>query len=245
MNDKKRTAVVTGGSSGIGLGVVQGYLERGWNVVATSRTIDKARMQAAGLPDSPRLRVVAGDVGEAATARKVVDEALEAFGSLDVLVNNAGVFISKPFTDYTAEDVERLLATNVHGFLHLTQLAVARMREQGGGSVITVTASIAEQPIAGVPAAVPILTKAGLNAATKALALEYATENIRFNAVSPGIIETPMYGPEAHGFLRGLQPVGRMGRVEDVVDAVMYLTDAPFVTGEILHVDGAMTAGRW
>jgi NAD(P)-dependent dehydrogenase (short-subunit alcohol dehydrogenase family) len=241
-----KTAVVTGGSSGIGLGLVKAILDRDYRVVVNARNLDPARLADRGLEVSDRLALVPGDIGDAATAQEIIETANTRFGSLDVLVNNAGIFLAKPFPDYTVEEWESLLSTNVRGFIHLTQRALSAMLARGaGGSIINITASIAEQPLSAVPAVVPILTKGGLNAATRALALEYATAGIRVNAVSPGIIKTPLFGPESYDFLNGLQPVGKMGTVQDIVDAVLYLIEAPFVTGEVLHVDGGMTAGKW
>jgi NAD(P)-dependent dehydrogenase (short-subunit alcohol dehydrogenase family) len=240
-----KTAVITGGSSGIGLGLVRAFLERGYNVVANSRSIDPAKLDAQGLGESRRLKLVQGDVGLPETAQRIVDAAVKSFGRIDVLVNNAGIFIAKPFTDYTEEEFHALLSTNVHGFFHLTQRVVARMLEQGSGSIVNITAAIAEQPQASVPSAIPVLAKGGLNAVTGALALELAPRGIRVNAVAPGIIKTPMFGPESYDFLSGLQPSGKMGQVSDVVDAVLFLTTASHVTGQVLHVDGGMTSGRW
>jgi len=178
-------------------------------------------------------------------AARITGTALDAFGRIDVLVNNAGIFTSRPFVEYTVDEFQSLVATNLHGFFHLTQLCVAQMLEQGQGSIVTLTASIAEQPLAGLPAVVPVLTKAGLNAATRALALELAPHGIRVNAVSPGAIETAMTAGASREFLADLQPLGSPGRVSDIVDAVLFLTGAAYVTGEVLHVDGGMTAGRW
>lgn len=186
-----------------------------------------------------------GDIAHPETARNIVETAVRRFGSIDLLVNNAGVFISKPFTDYTTEDFNRLVSTNLAGFLYVTQQVVHQMRTQGAGHIVNITTSLADQPIAGVPAAIPVLTKGGLNAVTAALAIEFAGENIRFNAIGAGIIDTPMHKPETHEFLKSLHPIHRIGAVSEIVDAVLYLTDATFVTGEVLHVDGGAHAGKW
>lgn len=246
MSTASKTAVITGGSSGIGLGLVRAFLERGYRVVANSRNIGAQWQAEQGWEEVETLALVSGDIGQAETARRIVETATERFGGIDVLVNNAGIFLPKPFTQYTEEELETLLATNLRGVFYLTQQVITQMLTQpSGGSIVNITASIAEQPLASVPAVAPILIKGGLNAATRALALEYADRGIRVNAVSPGIIRTPMFGPESYEFLQGLQPVGRFGEVSDIVGAVLYLVDAPFVTGDVLHVDGGMTAGKW
>lgn len=237
----QRTAIVTGASSGIGLGLTTSLVERGYRVVANSRRIT----QAGTLVASESLALVDGDIALPATAERLVDTALSRFGSLDLLVNNAGVFIPKPFTDYTAEDFERLVGTNLAGFLYITQQAVRHMRQRGAGHIVNITTTLADQPIAGVNAALPVLTKGGLNAVTAALAIELAAEGIRVNAIGAGIIDTPMHRPESHEFLKSLHPLHRIGRVSEIVDAVLYLTEATFVTGEVLHVDGGAHAGKW
>jgi NAD(P)-dependent dehydrogenase (short-subunit alcohol dehydrogenase family) len=237
----KKTAIVTGASSGIGLGLATTLLEHGYRVVANSRRITESGAVAA----SEDMALVDGDVANPGTARQIVETAVQRFGSVDVLVNNAGIFIPKPFTDYTTEDFERLVSTNLAGFLYVTQAAVRQMQRQGAGHVVNITTTLADQPIAGVPAAIPVLTKGGLNAVTAALAIEYAREGIRFNAIGAGIIDTPMHKPETHGFLKTLHPIQRIGTVSEIVDAVLYLTDATFVTGEVLHVDGGAHAGKW
>lgn len=237
----KKTAIVTGASSGIGLGLATTLLEHGYRVVANSRRITESGAVAA----SEDMALVDGDVANPGTARQIVETAVQRFGSVDVLVNNAGIFIPKPFTDYTTEDFERLVSTNLAGFLYATQAAVRQMQRQGAGHVVNITTTLADQPIAGVPAAIPVLTKGGLNAVTAALAIEYAREGIRFNAIGAGIIDTPMHKPETHGFLKTLHPIQRIGTVSEIVDAVLYLTDATFVTGEVLHVDGGAHAGKW
>lgn len=236
-----KTAIITGASSGIGLGLTMALLESGYCVVANSRRVTEAGTLVA----SKSLALVDGDIASSETAHCIVETAIQRFGAVDVLVNNAGLFIPKPFTDYTTEDFERLVSTNLTGFLYITQEAVRQMKRQGAGHVVTITTTLADQPIAGVPAAIPILTKGGLNAVTAALAIEYAGDGIRFNAIGAGIIDTPMHKPETHGFLKTLHPIERIGNVSEIVDAVLYLTDATFVTGEVLHVDGGAHAGKW
>ena len=236
-----KTAIVTGASSGIGLGLTTALIERGYRVVANSRRITEAGTLVA----SENLALVDGDIAGPDTAKRIVETTIRRFGRVDVLVNNAGIFIPKPFTDYTTEDFERLVSTNLAGFLYVTQEAVKQMKRQGTGHVVNITTTLADQPIAGVPASIQVLTKGGLNAAMAALAIEYAGEGIRFNAIGAGIIDTPMHKPETHGFLKTLHPIQRIGKVSEIVDAVLYLTDATFVTGEVLHVDGGAHAGKW
>jgi NAD(P)-dependent dehydrogenase (short-subunit alcohol dehydrogenase family) len=239
MNAESNVAIITGASQGIGAGLVRGFRERGHRVVANSRSI---RPDAFGDPD---VVAVAGDIADPRTAERVVAAAVERFGRVDTLVNNAGAFLSRPFIDYTEDDFARLVSINLGGFFHVTQRAAARMLEQGRGHIVNITTSIVDQPLAGVPAAMAALTKGGLDAVTRALAIEYAGRGVRVNAVAPGIIKTPMHPAESHEFLAKLHPVGRMGEVREVVDAVLYLESAAFVTGEILHVDGGQHAGRW
>jgi NAD(P)-dependent dehydrogenase (short-subunit alcohol dehydrogenase family) len=236
-----KTAIVTGASSGIGLGVTTALLKHGYRVVANSRQVTRAGTLIA----STDLALVDGDIAHPETARNLVETSVQRFGSIDLLVNNAGIFISKPFTDYTTEDFDRLVSTNLAGFLYVTQQAVRQMRTQGVGHIVSITTSLADQPIAGVSAAIPVLTKGGLNAVTAALAIEFAGEGIRFNAIGAGIIDTPMHKPETHEFLKSLHPIHRIGNVSEIVDAVLYLTEATFVTGEVLHVDGGAHAGKW
>ena len=236
-----KTAIVTGASSGIGLGVATALMKHGYRVVANSRQIT----QAGTLTASTDLALVDGDIAHPETARNIAETAVRRFGSIDLLVNNAGIFIPKPFTDYTTDDFDRLVSTNLAGFLYITQQAVRQMRTQGTGHIVNITTSLADQPIAGVPAAIPVLTKGGLNAVTAALAIEFAGEGIRFNAIGAGIIDTPMHRTETHEFLKSLHPIHRIGAVSEIVDAVLYLTDATFVTGEVLHVDGGAHAGKW
>jgi NAD(P)-dependent dehydrogenase (short-subunit alcohol dehydrogenase family) len=238
MSTEKKAAVITGASQGMGEALVRAYRNAGWRVVATSRSI--------GPSSDPDLLTIKGDISDPATGERVIAEAVKAFGRVDTLVNNAGIFTAKPFTQFTAEDWAGNIGTNLAGFFFMTQLALRQMEAQGAGHVVNITASGAnETPIAGVPATLAAITKGGLNAATRSLAIEYAQRGIRVNAVAPGVIKTPMHAPETHGFLAGLHPVGRMGEVSDIVEAVLYLERAPFVTGEIMHVDGGQSAGRW
>ncbi len=242
MSGPRKTAIVTGASQGIGAGIAKGFIERGFNVVATSLKMSKSTEVAA----SNDVAVVDGNIGEPATAARIVETALARFKSIDVLVNNAGIFFTKAFTDYTAEDFKSLVATNLEGFLYLTQLAVKQMLTQGsGGSVVTITASLAANPIAGVKAAVPMITKGGLDTVTRQLAIEYAKDGIRFNAVAPGVVDTPLHKSEGKEALQSLNPMGLVSSVQDIVDAVMYLTDAATVTGHTLYVDGGAHTGRW
>jgi NAD(P)-dependent dehydrogenase (short-subunit alcohol dehydrogenase family) len=237
----QKTAIVTGASSGIGLGLTTALVGKGYRVVANSRHIT----EAGTLVPSEDLALVDGDIGSPETARRIVETAVRRFGSVDVLVNNAGIFIPKPFTDYTKEDFDRLVSTNLAGFLYVTQEAVRQMTRQGIGHIVNITTTLADQPVAGVPAALQVLTKGGLNAVTAALAIELANTGIRINAIGAGIIDTPMHKPETYGFLKTLHPIQRIGRVSEIVDAVLYLTEATFVTGEVLHVDGGAHAGKW
>ena len=239
-----KTVIVTGASSGIGLGLAEACLKRGFNVVANARTRERLKKAADHLGAPENFLPVAGDIGLKSTAEKIVQEAVAKFGQVDILINNAGIFNAKPFADYSPEDLDNLINTNLKGFFYISQLASTQMAKQGQGHIINITAAIAMQPNVNVPASIPILIKGGLNSVTKALALEFASKNIKVNAVAPGIIDTPLYTPDMHQFLNTMQPVGRMGRVKDVVDAVMYLTDAEFTTGVVLTVDGGMTAGK-
>jgi len=233
----EKTVIVTGASRGIGAAIVKAFLDRGYNLVATSRSVSQA-----GYAASSRLALVDGDIGDAATAERVVGAAIDRFGAIDHLVNNAGIFKAKPFIEYTADDLRSYIATNLEGFVWITQQAVKQILAQGrGGSVTSITASLADNPIAGEPASIPMMTKGGLNAITLSLANEYAKEKIRFNAVAPGVVATPLHGEN---------PVARsaMGTVsapEDIAAAVVYLTEAGHVTGEVLHVDDGAHVGRW
>lgn len=235
-----KTAIVTGASSGIGLGIVQALLRQGYNVVATSRSASRAP----NLEASARLALVDGDVGEASTAERAV-AAARGFGGLDLLVNNAGIFLAKPFTDYTAEDYAQLLSTNLAGFFHMSQQALRVMARAKRGHIVNIGTSLASQPVVGVPSALPILIKGGIEAATRSLAIEYSPLGIRVNTVSAGIIDTPMHASENHEFLKGLSPTRRMGTPAEMADAVLFLDSASFVSGEILHVDGGAHAGKW
>jgi NAD(P)-dependent dehydrogenase (short-subunit alcohol dehydrogenase family) len=238
MSNKKK-AIITGASHGIGAGLVEAFLKQGYNVVATA-------LDATGsLTASPSLVVIDGDIGRQETAAKVVEAAIDDFGTIDVLVNNAGIYRTKPFTDFTTEDFSALVSTNLLGFLYITQLTVKQMLKQKSGNVVSITAALADQPITGVSASVSMITKGGLNTVTRSLAIEYAKEGIRFNAVAPGVVDTPLHKGDPKDSLKALQPMGKVVDVKDVVDAVLYLAQAAQVTGEILHVDGGSHAGRW
>jgi NAD(P)-dependent dehydrogenase (short-subunit alcohol dehydrogenase family) len=242
MGSTRKTAIVTGASQGIGAGLVKGFVERRFNVVAASRDMTRSTEVAA----SDSVALVNGDIGAAATAAKIVETALSRFKSIDVLVNNAGIFFTKPFTDYTAEDIRSLISTNIEGFLYVTQLAIKQMLAQkSGGSIVTITAALARNPIRGVTASVPMITKGGLETITQHLAMEYAKDGIRVNAVAPGVVTTPMHRDTPKDVMESLSPMGRPSTVKDITDAVMYLTDAATVTGHILYVDGGAHFGRW
>jgi NAD(P)-dependent dehydrogenase (short-subunit alcohol dehydrogenase family) len=242
MSNHRKTAIVTGASQGIGAGIVKAFVERGFNVVANSRKVTQSTEVAA----SDHVALVDGHIGEPATAAKIIETALARFKSIDVLVNNAGIFFTKPFTDYTADDFKSLVSTNLEGFLYVTQLAVKQMLAQkSGGSIVTITAALARNPIRGVPAAVPMITKGGLETITRHLAMEYAKDGIRVNAVAPGVVQTPMHRNTPKDVMEGLSPMGRPSTVNEIVDAVLYLTDADTVTGHILYVDGGAHFGRW
>jgi NAD(P)-dependent dehydrogenase (short-subunit alcohol dehydrogenase family) len=237
----KKTVIVTGASQGIGAAVVQAFLDRGYNVVATSRSVSKA-----GLAPSPSLALVDGDIGQAATAEKVTQAAIDKFGSIDHVVNNAGIFAAKPFTDYTAGEFRAFVSTNLEGYIFITQLAVKQMLSQGtGGSVTSITSSLVENPIAGVPVSIPMITKGGLNAITLSLASEYAKNHIRFNVVAPGVVDTPLHKDNPKNWLKTLSPMGTISDAKDIAEAVVYLTEARQVTGEVLHVDGGAHVGKW
>jgi len=233
----KKTAIITGAAGGIGTGLVEGFLEEGYNVVATSRNANQ-KMTASG-----SLVLLDGDIGKQQTAAQAVEAAVSNFGTIDVLVNNAGIFLTRPFTDFTTEDFHALVSTNLLGFFYITQLTVKEMLKQKSGCVVSITAALADRPIAGENGSISMITKGGLNAATKNLAVEYAKDGIRFNAVAPGVVDTPMHRNDPHEST--LQPTMKKATVKDVVDAVLYLVQAGHVSGEILHVDGAAPARRW
>ncbi len=242
MSGLPMTAIVTGASQGIGAGIVKAFVERGFNVVANSRTVTQSTEVAA----SDQVALVDGHIGEPATAAKIIETTIARFKVVDVLVNNAGIFFTKPFTDYTVEDFKALVSTNLEGFLYLTQLTIKQMLAQKrGGSVVTITASLARNPIRGVKAAVPMITKGGLATITQHLAMEYAKDGIRVNAVAPGVVYTPLQRDKPKEVMESLSPMGRPSTVKDITDAVMYLTDAATVTGDILYVDGGSHFGRW
>lgn len=241
MANTQKTAIVTGASQGIGAGIVEAYLKRGYNVVANSRNITKANP----FPASPDLALVGGDIGDPKTAANIVETAVSRFGRIDVLINNAGIFIPKPFTEYTTGEFNSLVSITLAGFLYVTQLSVKQMLQQKSGSIVNISTTFVDQPVAGAPAALQIMIKGGLNAVTRALAIEYAKDGIRVNTIAADTINTPMHKPETHVSLKGLSPVDRIGEIKEIVDAVLYLTDATYTTGEILHVDGGAHAGKW
>jgi NAD(P)-dependent dehydrogenase (short-subunit alcohol dehydrogenase family) len=240
MPSGQKVVVITGASRGIGLGLVKSFRGIDYGVVANARSVSKS--EVAG---DPAILVVDGDIASPDTAGRIVSAAVERFGRIDTLINNAGVFIPKPFVDYSEADFAAMTAVNLAGFFHISQKTASWMLRAGSGHIVNITATIAEQPMASLPAALAALTKGGLNAVTRSLAIEYASRGIRVNAVSPGAVRTPMHSPQTHEFLAGLQPMGRMGEVQEILDAVLYLEKAAFVTGEILHVDGGASAGRW
>ncbi|MFG6203342.1 SDR family NAD(P)-dependent oxidoreductase [Pseudomonas retamae] len=236
MSTSNKVVVITGASQGIGAGLVKSFRERGYKVVATSRSIQPST--------DPDILAVAGDIADPQTAERVIREGVARFGRIDTLVNNAGIFVAKPFTEYSHADYAQVVATNMSGFFYISQLAVAEMEKNASGHIVSVTTSLVDHAIDGVPSVLASLTKGGINAATKSLAIEYAKRGIRVNAVSPGIIKTPMHGEETHAALGSLHPVGHMGEIDDIVQAILYLDTANFVTGEILHVDGGQSAGH-
>jgi NAD(P)-dependent dehydrogenase (short-subunit alcohol dehydrogenase family) len=240
--DKGKTVLVTGASRGIGAAIAQALLDKGYNVVATSRNISKK----SGFTPSTQLALVDGDIGDPATAEIVAEVALSHFGSIDHLVNNAGIYAAKPFLQYSADDLHGFVSTNLDGFVFMTQRAVKQMlAQESGGSVTTITAALADNPIAGAPSSVPMITKGGLNAVTLSLANEYAAKHIRFNAVAPGVVDTPMHEKHARDFLKTLSPMAAISDAQDIAEAVIYLVEARYVTGEVLHVDGGAHAGKW
>jgi NAD(P)-dependent dehydrogenase (short-subunit alcohol dehydrogenase family) len=243
MNEK--TVVITGASSGIGFALAKAYLAEGFNVVGNARSGERleAARRALGAPEN--LAMLEGDIGQPETAKRLFSLAMERFDRVHVLVNNAGIFLAKPFVDYSPEELDALVSTNLQGFVYASQEAARHMIARKGGHIINITASIALQPLGSVPATLPILIKGGLNQATKALALELAPHNVKVSAVAPGIIDTPLYTKDMHEFLNTLQPVGHIGTARDVADAVLYLTRAEFTTGVVLPVDGGMSSGRF
>jgi NAD(P)-dependent dehydrogenase (short-subunit alcohol dehydrogenase family) len=237
-----KTIVITGASQGIGAGLVNTFAERGYNVVATSRSVSRS----SEIPASDKVVRVDGDIADPATARKVVETALSRFGRIDALVNNAGIFFAKPFVDYTLDDYRKLAATNVEGFLHLTQLVVRQMVEQkNGGCIVSITTPLISHPIAGMPVSVAMITKGGIEAASKNIAMEYARDGIRVNTVAPGVVDTPLHKDNPKDFLKTLSPMNSISSAQEIVDAVVFLTEAPHITGEVLHVDGGAHLGRW
>ena len=236
MGAEQKVVVITGASQGFGEALVKAYRDRNYRVVANSRSIKPS--------SDPDVLTVAGDVADPKTADRIVQEALARFGRIDTLINNAGIFIAKPFIDYTEEDYASILAINLGGFFRLTKRVAAEMLKQGSGHIVQITTSLIDHANSNVPSVLASLTKGGLSAATKSLAIEYAKKGIRVNAVAPGIIKTPMHAPETHEFLANLHPVGRMGEVRDIVDAILFLEGAAFVTGETVHVDGGQSAGH-
>jgi NAD(P)-dependent dehydrogenase (short-subunit alcohol dehydrogenase family) len=236
VSTERKVAIITGASQGIGAALVKAYRDRNYRVVATARSLEPS--------SDADVLVVPGDIADRKTAERAISEGVARFGRIDTLVNNAGIFIAKSFTQYTEADFAAMLAVNVAGFFHITQLAVAEMEKQGSGHVVQITTSLVDHAIAGVPSVLASLTKGGLNAATKSLAIEYAKRGIRVNAVALGVIKTPMHPVEMHEALGALHPVGHMGEISDIVEAILYLESATFVTGEILHVDGGQSAGH-
>jgi NAD(P)-dependent dehydrogenase (short-subunit alcohol dehydrogenase family) len=238
---QSRVAIVTGASSGIGLEVTRRLLAKGYRIVANSRNITSAGT----LSETPDVKLLDGDISLLETAKRVVATAIQKFGRIDLLLNNAGVFIPKPFTDYTAEDIRHAIGTNLLGFFYVSQLAVSQMRIQKSGHVVLISTSLAGQPVEGFPASLANLTKGGLESITRALAIEFADEGIRFNAIAPGVVNTPMHRPETHGFLKELSPMKRLAEVGEVADLLLYLESAEFLSGEVVHLDGGAHAGKW
>ena len=242
MKSPSKTVIVTGASQGIGAAAVQAFLARSYNVVGTARNATRSKELSA----SEQLALVDGDIGQFETAKKVAELAIKKFGSIDAVVANAGIFLVKPFTEYTADDFRALVSTNLAGFIYITQLAVKQMQAQKtGGSVVSITASLVDNPIAGLPASLPMITKGGLNAVLRSLASEYAKEHIRFNAVAPGTVDTPLHAGNSKETLKSLSPMASIATVDDIASAVVYLTEARHITGEVLHVDGGAHLGKW
>lgn len=247
MNAINKTVIITGASSGIGYALAEEYLKRGYNVVGNARTAERLQAAAAKLGNPANFLQVAGDIAKPATAKALFAEAIAVFGKVDILINNAGIFIPKPVTDYTEEEVDAIVNTNLKGFFYPSQEAAAHMSANKQGHIVTITASVAMQPNVKTPALLPVLIKGGLNQATRGLALELAASNVKVNAVAPGIIDTPLHSKDegTQNFLKSLAPTGKIGSTKDVVDAVLYLTEAQFTTGAVLTVDGGATAGTW
>ena len=242
MNNPPKTVIVTGASQGIGAGIVRAFLARGYDVVGTARNATKSRELSA----SDHLALIDGDIGQIETAHKVAELALKKFGSIDAVVANAGIFVVKQFTEYTPDDFRALVTTNLLGFIHITQLAVKQMQAQKtGGSIVSITAALADNPIAGIPASVAMITKGGLESVTRHLAMEYAMQHIRFNAVAPGVVDSPLHANDPKEELQKQNPMGSISTVEDIAGAVVYLTEASQITGEVLHVDGGAHIGKW
>jgi NAD(P)-dependent dehydrogenase (short-subunit alcohol dehydrogenase family) len=242
MKLKHKTVVITGASQGIGAGLVEAFLVRGYDVVGTARNATKSKE----LPASDHLALIDGDIGQFETAQKIAELAVKKFGSIDAVVANAGIFLVKPFIEYTPQDFAALVATNLAGFIHVTQLAVKQMLAQNtGGSIVSITGALADNPIAGVTASVAMITKGGLETVTRHLAMEYAKQHIRFNAVAPGPVDTPLHANDPKDLLRSQAPMGTISTVEDIANAVVYLTEARQITGEVLHVDGGAHIGKW
>jgi NAD(P)-dependent dehydrogenase (short-subunit alcohol dehydrogenase family) len=245
MSTQPKTIVITGASSGLGFAIAEAFLKRGDNVVGNARTLERLQAAAAKLGHPANFLAVEGDIADPATATRLFEKAIAKFGHVDVLVNNAGIFNAKPFADYTVQELDDQIDTNLRGFVYPSQVAAAHMAARKQGHIITITAALAMQPLSNVPATLPVLIKGGLNQATKSLALELAPYNVKVSAVAPGVIDTPMHSPETHAFLNTVQPMGRMGTAKDVADAVLYLSDADYITGVVLPVDGGTTAGKW
>jgi NAD(P)-dependent dehydrogenase (short-subunit alcohol dehydrogenase family) len=242
MNSPPKTVIVTGASQGIGAGIVRAFVARGYDVVGTARNATKSKE----LSPSDHLALIDGDIGQFETAQKVAQLAIKEFGSIDAVVANAGLFLVKPFTEYTADDFRALVSTNLAGFIYITQLAVKQMQAQKtGGSIVSISAALVDNPIAGEPASLSMITKGGLNAATRSLAMEYAKEHIRFNAVAPGVVDSPLHAEDPEDYLKTQTPMGTISTVEDIASAVVFLTEARQITGEVLHVDGGAHVGKW
>jgi NAD(P)-dependent dehydrogenase (short-subunit alcohol dehydrogenase family) len=236
VSNEEKVAIITGASQGIGAGLTKAYRERGYAVIATARSI--------GPSEDSGIVAVEGDIADPDTAQRIVEEAIERFGRIDTLINNAGIYIGKPFTDYTLADFNALLAVNLTGFFHMTTRTIKQMLDQGCGHVVNVSTTLVEQADSVRPAALPVLAKGGLVAVTKSLAIEYASRGLRVNAVSLGVIKTPTHDESSYAGMEALHPVGRVGEIEDVVGGILYLESAPFVTGEVLHIDGGQSAGH-